>query len=53
MIETLDELKIAKLTDIQEKTLPLALKNNSLIVSSRTGSGKTYCYLLPILNKID
>lgn len=53
IIETLNELKINKLTDIQEKSIPLALKNNSLIVSSQTGSGKTYCYLLPILNNID
>jgi ATP-dependent RNA helicase CshB len=28
------------------------LKNNSAIITSQTGSGKTLCYLIPILNKI-
>ncbi len=53
IIDELNELKITRLTEIQEKTIPLILRNNSLIISSQTGSGKTYCYLLPILNKID
>ncbi len=53
IIDKLNELKIIRLTEIQEKTIPLVLKNNSLIISSQTGSGKTYCYLLPILNKLD
>ncbi|MDE6477047.1 MAG: DEAD/DEAH box helicase, partial [Mycoplasmoidaceae bacterium] len=53
MIKRLDELNINRLTDIQEKSIPSILKNNSLVISSQTGSGKTYCYLLPILNNID
>lgn len=53
IVETLDGLKINKLTEIQEKSLPLTLRKNSLIISSQTGSGKTYCYLIPILNNID
>lgn len=49
----LHELKITKYTLIQKKTIPLILKKNNVIGVSETGTGKTYCYLLPILEKID
>ncbi|MDR2461870.1 MAG: DEAD/DEAH box helicase [Mycoplasmataceae bacterium] len=51
--KTLSTLSISKATEIQEKTLPYLIKGKSLIITSCTGSGKTYCYLLPILNGID
>lgn len=39
-------------TKVQEKTIPLILKNEDVFVNSETGSGKTACYLLPIIQKI-
>ncbi len=39
-------------TNIQEKIIPLFLKNKNLIGVSQTGSGKTLSFLLPIFNKI-
>ncbi|MDR2829421.1 MAG: DEAD/DEAH box helicase [Mycoplasmataceae bacterium] len=51
--KTLETLKIKELTKIQEESLPMTLKNKSVIITSQTGSGKTYCYLIPILNKIN
>lgn len=36
-------------TAIQACSLPLALSGRNLIGSSATGSGKTFCYLLPLL----
>jgi ATP-dependent RNA helicase CshB len=51
--KTLEELKIKQLTKIQEESLPYTLKGKSAIITSQTGSGKTYCYLLPILDTID
>jgi ATP-dependent RNA helicase CshB len=50
---TLDKLHIQNLTDIQEKTIPLGLKKKSMVIVSRTGSGKTFCFLVPILNNLD
>jgi ATP-dependent RNA helicase CshB len=44
---------INELTKIQEQVLPYVLNNKNVIITSQTGSGKTLCYLLPILNKID
>lgn len=46
-------LGIKNLTPIQEAAIPPLLHNDSLIITSQTGSGKTFCFLLPILNKIN
>lgn len=51
--KTLVDLKINKLTLIQEKVIPLLLKNKNTIGVSQTGTGKTLAYLLPILQRID
>ncbi|MDQ7982721.1 MAG: DEAD/DEAH box helicase [Spiroplasma sp.] len=40
-------------TEVQTKVIPLILQGNNVIVSSATGSGKTYAFLIPILNKIE
>jgi len=38
-----------KLTDIQSRALPLALKGKDVLGAARTGSGKTLAFLVPIL----
>ncbi|MDL2276878.1 DEAD/DEAH box helicase, partial [Breznakia sp. OttesenSCG-928-G09] len=40
-------------TKIQEKVIPLALKQKDVIGVSQTGTGKTHAFLIPILNQID
>merc|ERR1740130_2383479 len=39
-------------TRIQSETLPLALEGHSLLCSAPTGTGKTLCYLLPLLARL-
>ncbi|XP_023940807.1 ATP-dependent RNA helicase DDX54 [Bicyclus anynana] len=39
-------------TPIQRKTIPLALENKDVVAMARTGSGKTACFVLPILEKL-
>lgn len=39
-------------TPIQRKTIPLALEDKDLVAMARTGSGKTACFVLPILEKL-
>ncbi len=39
-------------TDVQEACLPAALEHKDLLVSARTGSGKTITFLLPLLQHI-
>jgi ATP-dependent RNA helicase DeaD len=41
------------LTPVQAKSIPYLLAGRDMMVQSRTGSGKTGAYLLPIMQKID
>lgn len=51
--EALEKIGFIQPTEIQRKVIPLALKGESVIGQSQTGTGKTHAYLLPILEKID
>ncbi|MGZ3770810.1 MAG: ATP-dependent RNA helicase DbpA [Bdellovibrio sp.] len=48
----LNELGYDKLTPIQTESIPVLLAGKDLIGQSKTGSGKTAAFALPILNKI-
>jgi len=37
------------MTDIQAKSLPISLKGTDILGAARTGSGKTLCFLVPVL----
>jgi len=52
IIRALDELKIDTLTDIQSQTIGAALANQDIIAASKTGSGKTFAFLIPILHRL-
>ncbi|CAI2190303.1 14187_t:CDS:2 [Funneliformis geosporum] len=41
-----------KLTNIQEKVIPLILEGKDIIAESQTGTGKTAAFLIPILEKL-
>lgn len=41
-----------KMTDIQQKTLPLSLKGKDVLGAARTGSGKTLAFLVPVLEML-
>ena len=49
----LTSLNYVKTTGIQELVIPQALKGKSLVVRSETGSGKTHCFLIPMVCAID
>ena len=40
-------------TPVQEETIPLALAGKDLVVQSRTGTGKTEAFGIPIVEKVD
>ncbi len=53
-IKGLEELKIITPSEIQEKVIPVLLKNTTdLIGQAQTGTGKTAAYGLPILHKVN
>lgn len=53
IIEAVHQLGFYEPTDIQKRLIPSALKGESAIGQSQTGTGKTHAYLLPILSRID
>ncbi|EKN63598.1 DEAD/DEAH box helicase domain-containing protein [Neobacillus bataviensis LMG 21833] len=53
IIESLNQFGFSQPTEIQERMIPLVLKGESAIGQSQTGTGKTFAYALPILEKID
>ncbi|SET63297.1 ATP-dependent RNA helicase CshB [Salinibacillus kushneri] len=53
LYDVIEKLKFKEPTPIQKEVIPYALKHQSLIGQSHTGSGKTHAYLLPLFNQID
>ncbi|WHY84741.1 DEAD/DEAH box helicase [Neobacillus novalis] len=53
IIESLNKFGFYEPTEIQERMIPLVLKGESAIGQSQTGTGKTFAYVLPILEKIN
>ncbi|KAI5955151.1 DBP4 [Candida jiufengensis] len=45
----LKESAFVSLTDIQKKTIPIALQGHDLMGTARTGSGKTLAFLIPVI----
>jgi ATP-independent RNA helicase DbpA len=52
LIQVIEELGYKTLTPIQEQSLPVLLKGGDVIGQSKTGSGKTAAFTLPILQKL-
>eukprot|EP01038_Epipyxis_sp_PR26KG_P004418 gene4418-6245_t len=52
LIKALSKLGFIYPTLVQAKCIPIALQGKDILVRSRTGSGKTIAFALPILQKI-
>lgn len=53
MINSLTSQRYFEPSSVQLKAIPKALKGETMLVQSATGSGKTLCYLIPIIEKIN
>ena len=51
--EALEELKFTTPTEVQDKLIPIVLEGRDLVGESKTGSGKTHTFLLPIFQQLD
>ena len=51
-MRVLDELGFLQMTSVQEQCIPVLLQGRDLIGQSKTGSGKTAAFIIPILEKI-
>lgn len=52
LLKVLDEQELALPTEVQAQTIPAVLASKNLLVSAKTGSGKTVAFLLPILQQL-
>lgn len=52
LVKSCSDMEYFYPTKVQEKVIPMILKGNDILVNSETGSGKTACFLLPIIQKI-
>lgn len=53
LIQVTQELGYEKLTPVQAQSIPLLLEGRDLIGQSKTGSGKTAAFSLPVLQKLN
>ncbi len=53
ILKALDKMNYNTPTNVQKEIIPLLSKNTNLVVKSRTGSGKTAAFAIPILENIN
>ncbi|MFZ7945008.1 DEAD/DEAH box helicase [Neobacillus sp. 19] len=53
LVQQLRGYGVAIPTPIQEQSIPFVMKGNDIIAQAQTGTGKTFAFILPILEKID
>ena len=53
MFQSLSRQGFKTPSNIQLRAIPKALKGETLMVQSATGTGKTFCFLVPIIENID
>lgn len=51
--KTLEDINFKETTEVQERIIPLILKGRDVVGESKTGSGKTHTFLIPIFQKIN
>ncbi|MCL4389102.1 DEAD/DEAH box helicase [Candidatus Marsarchaeota archaeon] len=52
IMDALKEMGFNEPTDVQSKTIPVVLEGKDVVVRSKTGSGKTAAFLIPILQSM-
>jgi len=51
-VKKLNSMGYVHATLIQRKCIPLAIRGRDIMASSKTGSGKTLCFIIPIIEKL-
>ncbi|SCU94030.1 LAFA_0F19460g1_1 [Lachancea sp. 'fantastica'] len=51
-IKGLKDSAFVKMTEIQQKSIPISLKGHDLLAAAKTGSGKTLAFLIPVIEKL-
>ena len=53
LLEALRAMNFQQMTEVQEQAIPVVLNHKDLIVRSKTGSGKTGAFLIPISQMLE
>ncbi|UYZ37977.1 DEAD/DEAH box helicase [Clostridium beijerinckii] len=53
LLKAISMLNFNELTKVQEQVIPIALEEKDIVVKSKTGSGKTAAYAIPICQLVD
>ncbi len=51
--EALADIQFVTATEVQEKLIPIVLAGRDLVGESKTGSGKTHTFLIPMFQQLD
>jgi len=52
LINKIKNKNFTEMTPIQEASIPLSLQDKDIIACAKTGSGKTFAFLIPIIQKL-
>lgn len=52
LVQGLKEASFVSLTEIQKKSIPIALKSSDVMAMAKTGSGKTLAFLIPTIESL-
>ncbi len=52
LLEALREIGIERLNELQREAIPIVAKGRNVLITAPTGSGKTECAVIPILNRM-
>lgn len=52
LVETLHSLDIRHPTTVQRQAIPKVMRGHNILCAAETGSGKTLCYLVPIVQRL-
>lgn len=53
IIDALNQIEILKPSPIQEQSIPFLLEGKDVIGQAQTGTGKTFAYAIPLIEKMD
>jgi len=52
LIEAIKRINFINPTEVQEKTIPIALESKDIIIKAKTGTGKTAAFLIPMIQML-
>jgi len=52
LIEAIKRINFINPTEVQEKTIPIALESKDIIIKAKTGTGKTAAFMIPMIQML-